>query len=140
MIINADSERLMNAADMHIWGSAGQLPTAKYVDYFAAYAANPSLQFVPLPDEHASAIARFEQQNGQRLAEAYAVLVPDMQAEDRTGKAGDAFLQRWRAVRDYRMSLQKDIQSLRQQAVESPGEPLTLPTYSPFEWEDTPSH
>ncbi|WP_439105875.1 thioredoxin family protein [Congregibacter sp.] len=138
MIINADSERLINSADMHIWGSADSVDLEKYVEYFELYAANPTPQFVPLPDAQASVISAFEQQNGQRLQGAYEHLVPGMQAEDRSGTAGKEFLKEWREVWRYRSTLQQDIFSLRQKAREKPHEDLAIPRYPAFSWEDGP--
>lgn len=136
MIINAQTERLINAKDMHIWGSADSIPLSKYVDYFEAYANNPSAVFVPLPQSHQSAIIAFEQKNAQRLSDAYAILVPAMKIEDKTGEANDLFMKQWREVKKYRTSLQKDIQSIRQQAIESPSRPIIFPSYAPFSWEN----
>lgn len=136
MIINAKTERLINAKDMHIWGSADSVPTEKYIDYFSVYASNPSPQYVPLPHSQASVVFAFEQQNAQRLQDAYGVLVPGMQLEDTTGNAGKEFLKQWREVRQYRTSLQQDILRLRQQAKEAPGGRLELPQYEAFSWEE----
>jgi thiol-disulfide isomerase/thioredoxin len=135
MIINAQTERLINAKDMHIWGSADSIPLSKYVDYFEAYANNSSAVFVPLPQSHESAIIAFEQQNAQRLSDAYTILVPAMKIERKTGEANDLFIKQWREVRKYRTSLQKDIQSIRQQAIESPSQAIVFPSYAPFSWE-----
>lgn len=136
MIIDPGTERLLNAGDMHIWGSADQLPTSTYLDYFTAYADNPAPQFVPLPDMHTTAISAFEEQNAQRLTNAYSVLAPGLKAEDSSGEAGDEFMQQWREVRRYRTTLQKDIQSIRKQAIESPDKSLIFPSYDDFSWED----
>lgn len=138
MIINANTERLINTRDMHIWGSADSVPTEKYLDYFSVYASNPSPQYVPLPDSQASVVSAFEQHNAQRLQDAYGVLVPGMQLEDRTGEAGKEFLKQWREVRQYRTSLQQDILRLRQQAQDSPEQNLLLPQYEAFSWEESP--
>ncbi|WOJ94841.1 thioredoxin family protein [Congregibacter variabilis] len=138
MIVNANTERLINAKDMHIWGSADSVPTQQYLDYFSVYANNPSPQYVPLPDSQASVVSAFEQQNSQRLQEAYEVLVPGMKLEDRTGKAAKEFLKQWGEVRQYRTSLQQDIFRLRRQVQEAPDESLTLPQYEAFSWEQSP--
>lgn len=138
MIIDADTERLINAKDMHIWGSADSLPAAKYLDYFTAYASKPLPLFESVPEKHAAALTAFEQQNAQRLTLAYERLVPAMQLEDRTGEVRDNFLKEWREVRAYRTSLQKDIQSIREQAVDSPERPLIFPSYEPFSWDARP--
>ncbi|MFT4769862.1 MAG: hypothetical protein ACI8RN_003016 [Glaciecola sp.] len=136
MIVNADSEQLINAKDMHIWGSADSVPTEQYLEYFSIYANNPSPQFVLLAEAQASVISAFEQDSAERLNDAYGVLAPGMQAEDKTGKAGKEFLKQWREVRRYRTSLQQDILTLRQQAQEAPDEELLLPQYPVFSWEE----
>ncbi|WP_439102037.1 thioredoxin family protein [Congregibacter sp.] len=135
MIINAQTERLINREDMHIWGSADSVPREKYAEYFAAYAANPAPQFVPLPDAQASVVASFEGENAQRLQSAYEHLVPGMRTEDETGKASEAFFEQWREVWRYRTTLQRDIVTLRQQAQQAPDSELALPEYAPFSWE-----
>ncbi|MFT7289149.1 MAG: hypothetical protein ACI87W_003277 [Halieaceae bacterium] len=135
MIIDASTERLINGQDMHIWGSAGRLPTSKYVDYFTTYANTPSPVFVPLPEAHAAAIADFEQANAQRLGSAYELLVPGMKLEDNTGEASDGFIEQWREVQRYRTRLQEEIRSIRQQAVAAPDKPLSFPSYAAFSWE-----
>lgn len=138
MIVNADTELLINAKDMHIWGAADSVPMETYLEYFATYAANPVPQVLPLPAANASVIHAFEQQNAERLNGAYQVLVPGMQAEDRTGKASKLFLDQWREVRRYRTALQQDIQKLRQQAQNTSAEALVIPQYPRFSWEDAP--
>ncbi|WOJ98486.1 thioredoxin family protein [Congregibacter brevis] len=135
MIINADNERLINRDDMSIWGSADSVPLERYLEYFEVYAANPSPNYVPLPDAQASLVLSFEQTQSERLQSAYEHLVPGMQAEDRTGAAGKEFLQQWREVWRYRSALQKDILSLRQQAQEAPDTELVFPEYPSFSWE-----
>ncbi|EAQ96819.2 thioredoxin family protein [Congregibacter litoralis] len=135
MIVNAQSERLINREDMHIWGSADSVPLEKYAEYFAAYAANPSPAFVPLPPAQASVVAAFEERNARRLQSAYEHLVPAMRREDETGRASDAFLAQWREVWRYRSSLQRDIVTLRQEAQKTPESEQRLPEYAPFSWE-----
>ncbi|MFK8040874.1 thioredoxin family protein [Congregibacter sp.] len=135
MIINAETERLINRDDMSIWGAADSVPLERYLEYFEIYAANPSPQYVPLPDAQASVVLSFEQTQSDRLQNAYEHLVPGMQAEDRTGTARKEFLQEWREVWRYRSTLQKDILSLHQQAQEAPDTELVLPEYPSFSWE-----
>lgn len=135
MIIDAQTERLINAKDMHIWGSADSISLSKYIEYFETYANNPSNTFVPLPENHALAIIAFEQQNAQRLSDAYNILVPNMKKEDKTGEENELFFKQWGEVRSYRMSLQKDIQSIRQQAIDAPQQQIVFPSYEAFSWE-----
>lgn len=136
MIVDAETEQLLNVADMQIWGSADQLPVSRYLAYFTTY-ADKSLQpqSAQMPVAYAAEIASFEAQNAERLQQAYQQLVPGMQAEDRSGRASDEFLTQWREVRNYRTALQKDIYDLRQRAIESPESPLEFPTYARFSWE-----
>jgi thioredoxin-related protein len=136
MIVNSQTEQLINAKDMHIWGAADSISLAKYIEYFEAYANNSKIVFVPLPESHESAIIAFEQQNAQRLNDAYKILVPSMKKEDKTGEANKLFFKQWDEVKRYRMSLQKDIQSIREQAIAAPGQQIVFPTYEPFSWEN----
>jgi thioredoxin-related protein len=135
MIINAKTERLINAKDMHIWGTADSIPMSQYIDYFATYAKNRVPVFVPLPENQESSIVAFEQRHSQRLTDAYKVLVPSMKLEDKSGEASDLFIKQWKEVKKYRTSLQIDIQNIRQQVIESPYEPIVFPNYPPFSWE-----
>lgn len=136
MIINSQTEQLINAKDMHIWGSADSISLPKYIEYFEAYANNPSIVYVPLPENHESAIIAFEQLNAQRLNDAYNVLIPNMKKEDKTGEANQLFFKQWDEVKRYRMSLQKDLQSIRQQAIDKPEQQIVFPTYEAFSWEN----
>lgn len=135
MIINAQNERLINAKDMHIWGSADSIPLAKYLRYFTDYANNPSPTLESLPDNKKTLISVFEQLNAERLSKAYRVLTPFMEIEDRTEKENDLFYDYWNEVKEFRISLQKDIQFIREQAINSPDEPILFPTYPSFSWE-----
>ena len=136
MIIDPQTERLVNASDMHIWGAADSIALADYIAYFEGYANNPLPAYYPIPAKHAASIMAFEQEHSARLMQAYNFLVPGMKAEDKTGEANEAFYQHWGEVRQYRASLQKDIQVLRTQAIEQANLPLTLPTYPAFSWEE----
>lgn len=138
MIINAENEQLLNASDMAMWGAADSVPAAEYLEYFTHYSKAPLPTSMPLPEAHAAAVSQFEQSNAQRLTEAYAQLVPGMQLEDRTGEARKDFLDQWREVRAYRMSLQKDIQSIREQLRESPEQSPVFPVYEAFSWDTQP--
>lgn len=135
MIIDPASERLLNASDMHIWGSADSVPLERYVDYFSAYADQQNSDAARAAPPRAAALEQFEQRNAQRLTDAYAGLAPLMRAKDSTGKASADFYTRWREVRKYRMQLQRDIQALREQAAANPEKPLSLPSYEAFSWE-----
>lgn len=139
MIIDPHSEQLINSGDLAIWGSADTLPLSRYIEYFSTYAEVNSTKSSPLllnvSAENLAMIKDFEKTQGERLQYAYGVLVPDMLREDLTGAVNQTFLDRWSEVRSYRIALQKDIQSLYQQAKQNVNTPLTLPQYPPFSWE-----
>lgn len=135
LIIDPVNEHLINNIDMHIWGSADSLSTDTYAEYFTRYATRPLPAHRALPKQHIMPIAQFEAQHAARLSAAYSVLVPQMMAEDKTGQATDVFYEQWQAVKEYRMSLQIDILTLRQQALNEPEKTLVFPTYPAFSWE-----
>jgi hypothetical protein len=135
MIINPQTERLINASDMNIWGFADSLPLTDYLDYFNRYANNKPYVYRPIPAKHIAKINTFEKTNARRLTAAYQILIPNLQLEDNTGAASDLFITQWLDVKRYRTSLQKDIQALRQQAINEPDTVLEFPSYRAFSWE-----
>ncbi|MFT6269317.1 MAG: hypothetical protein ACJAVV_002142 [Alphaproteobacteria bacterium] len=135
MVINPQTERLINASDMNIWGGADSLPLADYIAYFNRYANDKQPVYSAVPVQHIEKISAFEKVNSQRLTAAYNVLVPNMKVEDNSGEANDLFFKQWGEVREYRINLQKDIQTLRQQAISTSNETLVFPSYPAFSWE-----
>ena len=137
MIIDPESERLLNASDMYIWGSADSLPLARYLEYFDRYAKHQDSDPWVAPAVRTARLDEFEQHNSERLMDAYEKLIPGMREENRAGRASSGFYTRWREVREFRMQLQRDIQALREQAAANPEAPLSLPVYAPFSWESS---
>lgn len=135
MIINPQTEQIINEKDMHIWGAAASIGLDEYKSYFAAYANTPQLSPKVIPAQHVEAIARFEQNNAARLTRAYALISPNLKKATDSNVDSDEFISQWKEIRQYRMSLQKDIFSLRQQAINSPDKVLNFPVYPGFSWE-----
>ncbi len=135
MIIDAESEKLINADSMQIWGAADSLPLSKYEAYFSTYGQQTIFTQEHVPEHHAQLIEVFKQQQANRLTNAYQLLVPAMVKEDATGEYDEDFMIKWREIRTYRTSLQEDIQALYQQAIASPDKSITLPEYPAFSWE-----
>jgi hypothetical protein len=140
MIVDPVSETLLNASDMHIWGSADSLSLSTYTDNFTKYAKTEALQIAKQQQSKLSADANnkiddFATFQAERLFDAYQVLVPGMIEEDKTKKTNDEFTAKWIEVRNFRMRLQKDLQALREQAISNPNAEVDLPVYMPFSWQ-----
>jgi thioredoxin-related protein len=133
MIVNAQTEQLMNASTMAQWGRADSIPFEQYIEYFNHYASQKSAPTVNLSSQHQSLIGDFKREQGQRLMDAYAKLAPNMKKDD--DEPSEAFIAQWQEVRAYRVKLQLDIQALYDEAQGQPSQSLVLPSYSSFSWE-----
>ncbi|MFT4655434.1 MAG: hypothetical protein ACI82S_003098 [Patiriisocius sp.] len=138
MVINPQTEHLINASDMNIWGGAYSIPLSEYIAYFSRYEDNKRFLYTPVPTQYVDKITAFEQENAQRLTAAYNILAPNLKAQDNGGTASDLFTKQWVEVKEYRTNLQKDIQRLRHQAISSPSQALVFPFYPAFSWEQDP--
>lgn len=135
MIIEPTSMHLMNASDMSIWGNAHSIPLPEYIEYFTRYSSGNVPIYQPLPAQHVDAIKAFEDTHSKRLNKAYEVLIPNLKLEDNNEAASAQFIDQWREVKRYRTALQKDIQAIRNGAIDSPNNELVLPVYPAFSWE-----
>lgn len=135
MIINAESEQLVNASSMAQWGSADSIPLNQYIEYFTHHATVKSEPQTSVSPQNQVLINDFKTIQAQRLMDAYAKLVPDMKKEDSGKEPSDSFFSTWREVRTYRLRLQQDIQALYNKAHSLPSQPVALPTYASFSWE-----
>ncbi|MGB3724386.1 MAG: thioredoxin family protein [Glaciecola sp.] len=139
MIIEANTEALLNASSMAQWGNADSIEYADYVQYFERYSVMRQASSVQMSQQHRSQIDAFKKHQGERLMQAYIKLTPGMIKEDKTKQPDEAFFALWREVKTFRTQLQQDIQSLNQQAQAmhknaSGAQPLVLPTYPAFSW------
>jgi thioredoxin-related protein len=131
MIINSQSEQLLNASTMAQWGRADSIPYEQYIEYFTHYANVKSAPDVTLSSQQQSLIREFKRAQGERLMKAYSVLAPNMKDEE----PSDDFIAQWREVRAYRTQLQLDIQALYDKANGQASQALDIPTYTSFSWE-----
>lgn len=144
MIIDPQTETLLNAGDMAMWGSADSVALDEYLAYFDRYSIQSSPTDIvqqtinneqKMTREAKKQLQAFAKFQAQRLMEAYTVLAPNMIIEDETKEPNQVFFDQWGEVRKFRMSLQKDLQALREKAQKEQLSQLELPTYPPFSWE-----
>jgi len=130
MLINPNTNELLNAATMDIWGRADSIAQSEYIDYFEKHSDRTNAVQQNISAQHLQTIKRFEQAQGERLAQAYKVLIPGLKTNDNSAE----FYALWTEVKTYRTRLQKDIQALYAQAHNAPNESLVLPEYPAFSW------
>jgi hypothetical protein len=145
LILDPDSGQLLNSRNRHQWGDANNISMEDSLEYFRLMA---TADFSEFQSDEASAgnltgiqaeIDSFEQVQADRLYAAYAVIGPMLRAYKEGGNP-ELFEAYWNEVRDYRMQVPIDLDSLRVQAYErvSAGESdvrLEYPEYPAFSWE-----
>lgn len=145
LIVDPVSGRLVNALDRHRWADAFSISMEESVEYFQQMAdadltALRNEQAIPADlQDLLTEIDAFEQQQADRLYQAYTILGPMLEAY----KAGDkaAFKDEyWNEVRDFRYKVPADVDMLRTQAQQrvaagEQGIKLTYPAYPAFSWE-----
>lgn len=145
LIIDPVSGELVNAQNRHQWADAFSISMDDTVAYFqhmttvdlgplrAGIEADPKL--LSLFEE----IDVFEQQQAERLYQAYLVLGP-MLKEYKEGDKEAFSEQTWNEVRDFRYKLPYDLEALKAQARErvaagEMGVELVYPEYPAFSWD-----
>ncbi|MBT1450142.1 thioredoxin family protein [Glaciecola sp. XM2] len=139
LVIEPHTQTLLNHEQVSIWQSADSVPFDEYVAHFQSFSLNESTP-TKSPAVNHQALADFEQAQIQRLFAAYAILGPQLQAdEEGTLEDKDAFYTQWRSVYQFRTQLQADLVALKQQAYQSAAQGnevnLSFPEYPPFAWE-----
>ena len=143
LVVDPASGSVLNEEDRHIWANAYNIDMDASVEYFERWAdggplASPAMASPELQRLYAE-IARFEQQQAERVAGGYEVVGPMLEAY-KAGNPPPAFNASWNELRDFRMSIPGDVRELREQAERrvSQGEQdvqLELPEYPPLSWE-----
>lgn len=141
LIIEPNTETLLNYNEVSKWQAADSVPFEEYLSYFGSLTGGPKAQSSSKQSPRVNAqVDAFERQQVERLYQAYAVLGPLLKAdEDGTLKDKQAFYEKWKAVYKFRSQLQADLVSLKdlvnskKQNVDKSR--LIIPTYPPFEWE-----
>lgn len=131
MIINPQTQAVVNTNDMHIWGSADSIPQQEYIDYFTQYADKTESTLPEVSSAHLKVIQAFQYNQASRLMRGYEKLIPGLESDDQS----QVFFDQWVQVRKFRTKLQTDIFALYEQASKNPNAELILPTYPAFTWE-----
>ncbi len=147
LIIDPASGKLINANNRHQWGAAANINMQDSLDYFELMAAT-DLDAFRMEAEQAeqltsllTQIDAFEQQQAERLYEAYAVLTPMLEAY-KNGDRDQWSDKTWDEISKFRMQVPVDMDALRQEARQrvAAGEEnikLKFPEYPAFSWEKT---
>jgi len=111
LIIDPNTQQVLNAQDLSTWFNASSVSYEDYLSYFETSA----LSEAPITMQIFHPLVRaFEKQQGQRLQDAYAVLSPFLEAEaDGTLNDTKPFYQYWTDIRNFRKRLNEDMLALR---------------------------
>lgn len=141
MIIEPNTETLLNYDSISKWQSADSVPMEEYQQYFqSSFPLQRNPQNAKQNTEFSKQVAQFEHQQIERLYHAYSELGPMLQA-DELGEldSKEQFYKTWKDVRSFRVQLQSDLVSLRNQVHQKQQSKdksrLVLPTYPAFSWE-----
>lgn len=138
LIVNPETEQLLNGNTLQKWGFADSVPVTEYTEYFAGFNNSQKADSKQITQEHSTQIEQFKSHQSERLMKAYTVLRPDLKADVEKAAGTDydpQFVERWVEVRKFRLKLQKDIQQLYVQASNHPQDKLNLPLYEKFSFE-----
>lgn len=142
LIVDPETEQLLNADDFHIWRDAYLKSEEETIAYFAEYGADetpagaspdPVLQN-PEYRRLLAEIEAFAEAQGARIARGYEVIGPLLEVRD------DALMENWRPLSRMRYALADDLLRLRGEARAriAAGETditLDFPEYEPLPWE-----
>ena len=143
MIIDPNSEQLLNADSMLQWMSADSIELSHYQVYFSEMASKK----INNPLENSARLAQYYHQiekvaleQATRIKKAYAAFGPVLKNyKENNVQFSDESGDRWQQVQKLRYKLQKDILALKEQAQKAvlEDEPLILifPSYPTFDWE-----
>lgn len=141
LIVEPNTETLLNHDEVSKWQAADSVPAEEYIRYFSNVRGKQKSQSTSKQSQKLNEqITAFERQQVQRLYNAYAVLGPQLRA-DEAGKLEnkDSFYKNWKSVYRFRSQLQADLVSLKNMARKKNQDKdksrLVLPTYPAFEWE-----
>jgi hypothetical protein len=140
MVVNPNSNTLLNRDSLPYWRNASTLSTTDARTYFEGYA--PATPTPSDPDESAAlktalaSIDEFEQEQAQRIYTAYAALGPLLKSME-TGEAAPGFKDKWGNLAKMRSAITGDLVALRASAVKQDAAGVTnikldFPTYALF--------
>ena len=130
LVVDPAERKLLNEHNLSKWNVADSVEKSEYISYFSSIGKDDDTferQPKAFTDE---ALLSFEQEQTERLLQAYSKLSPLMQQQkDGVLEDKEAFFALWGEVRDYRFQLQQDIFDLRHNGK------AELPSYPAFSWE-----
>lgn len=131
MIVAPDTATLLNRDSIQRWQSAHSESPASFAHYLTVEADKAKQSTAVAAPPTPAALSRFEQQQAEKLYQAYARLGPLLAAESEQQLADRAALDTlWNEVRRFRYQLQHDLVELhRRETVEQ----SDLPEYAPLE-------
>lgn len=144
LVIEPNTQTLVNHDEVNIWQSANSVPFEEYVSYFTLLSGAEPMTLIEQNSQISNAqIEAFEQKQIERLFKAYAILGPLLKADDEgVLENAEEFYANWRKVYEFRTQLQADLVSLKKQARlalldKKAGKTLSLemPSYQAFDWE-----
>jgi thiol-disulfide isomerase/thioredoxin len=144
LIVDPETERVVNAHDRHRWANAERIGMEESVAYFEKMAADHHASPIDEPSAEGKRleadIAAFEQRMAQRVREGYAVISPLLKAYVEDSEP-ENFRVMWDELSDLRMALGADLDKLRDEARTrvargETGIELEFPDYPPFSWEE----
>lgn len=135
LIIDPASGKLINQSSLTTWQSAYSVPFEDYMQHFSSISSDGQ-GYKKATGPQADLLDNFTRTQVDRLYNGYQVLGPLLES-DVTGKLDntDELNRLWFEVREFRMTLQKDIHALREQLAENPEKALVIPSYPQQSWE-----
>ncbi len=128
LIVNPDTNQVMNVQSLRTWQSAYSVDFQEYISHFSSWKKEEVATAIEPKNTNAvnRLLAKFEEQQSTRLQNAYAVLGPmleasnDVRANKQTELASlydkDAFYALWDEVKSFRTSVQLSIHQMREQS------------------------
>ncbi len=151
LVIEPNSEKVINKHNMHIWRDAAKINAKDTVAYFAELAKRKNKQnanVLSSSDVKTKQFAQlnlqistFEKRQSKRLYAAYSIVGPLLKDYKENGSK-EKFRKKWDLVAGFRYKLTDDLSKLRIRAKEivasnDTGAILEFPEYLQFEWEAT---
>lgn len=139
MIIDPDTQTLLNKRTVHKWRNADRIDLEEAVAYFKDHAdkkAAAPMQLTPAQRKATAQLVEFEKTQGLRLRKAYQHLGPQLKAY-KEGNKSDSFDTDWTLVAKFRSQLTSDMRLLGHYIKTHPqANTIAIPAYDSFPWEE----
>jgi len=138
LVIEPETETLLNASTLNLWRDAAAMPTEEVISLFAgqprtvSHEPEPTGELARLLQE----IKDFESKHAARIYGGFAIVGPMLAADKRPEHFGSY----WTQLRNLRYSITEDLTRLREEArtrvaAGETGITLDYPEYPVFDWE-----